>query len=280
MAYAAFLFLSAVQAEIALACASHRGEPGHVEAVGAWLAGIGFGEGDLECGTDAPVSQAATINLAKAGGRPSTLHHQCSGKHAGFLSTARHLGLDPHGYVHRDHPIQKQVSAALSEMTGTDLNAAQCGCDGCGIPTFGVPLAAFARGMARLSDRSGLDPLRELAACKVLDAMVAEPFFVEGTGGFVTDCMTVAGGSVRLKSGAEGVYAAVLPGLGYGVIVKIEDGSMRAAELVMASLLNALGCLDDEQRHLLEPRLQPTLLSAAGCVIGSLRVTPAVRSIA
>lgn len=94
----------------------------------------------------------------------------------------------------------------------------------------------------------GLGPGRAKAAATILDAMAAEPLFVEGTGSFVTDCMAVAGGTVRLKVGVEGVYAAALPHHGYGIALKIEDGAIRAAESAMASLLRSLGCLGQAQQ--------------------------------
>ncbi len=185
--------LSLSRKEIALACASHRGEPAHVDAVRSWLAAAGLDADALECGAHPPLGGAAAAALVRQGVAPSPLHNNCSGKHAGFLCTAVHLGENPRGYIQADHPVQRRVTAALAEMTGADLVAAPCGCDGCGIPTYAMPLRAVARGMARMADTAGLGPERARAAAVILDAMAAEPFFVEGTASFVTDCMTVAG---------------------------------------------------------------------------------------
>jgi L-asparaginase II len=264
------------QREIALACASHLGEPIHVNAVRSWLAAAGLDARALECGAHPPLGDAATAELVHRGMAPSPLHNNCSGKHAGFLCTAVHLGEDPRGYIRADHPVQKRVTAALTEMTGADLMAAPCGCDGCGIPTYAIPLRAIARGMARMVDTASLGPGRARAAAVVLDAMAAEPFFVGGTASFVTQCMTVAGATVRLKVGAEGVYAAALPRHGYGIALKIEDGGTRAAELAMASLLRRLGCFSEEQRHALDTYLHPVVRNVSGREVGLMRVTAAV----
>ena len=262
--------------ELALACASHRGEPPHVEAVGAWLARAGLDGGALECGVHPPRSADAAAALARQDMRPTALHNNCSGKHAGFLCTAVHLGEDPRGYVRPGHPVQRRVADALAEMTGADLRGAPCGCDGCGIPAFAMPLRAIARGMARMADTAGLGPGRGRAAAAILDAMAAEPFFVGGTGTFVTECMAAAGDGVRVKVGAEGVYAAALPRLGYGLALKIEDGAPRAADVAVAALLRRFGCFGEEQERALARFLRPTIHNAAGRPVGTMRAAGAL----
>ena len=262
--------------EIALACASHSGEPEHVAAAQSMLAKAGLDEACLECGVHWPMGEAANRALAAKGQGPSALHNNCSGKHAGFLCTAVHLGEDPRGYVRPGHPVQRRVADALAEMTGADLRGAPCGCDGCGIPAFAMPLRAIARGMARMADTAGLGPGRGRAAAAILDAMAAEPFFVGGTGTFVTECMAAAGDGVRVKVGAEGVYAAALPRLGYGLALKIEDGAPRAADVAVAALLRRFGCFGEEQERALARFLRPTIHNAAGRPVGTMRAAGAL----
>jgi L-asparaginase II len=262
--------------EIALACASHRGESVHVAAVAAWLERIGLGPDDLECGAHPPLNPAAAQALIRAGEAPSALHNNCSGKHAGFLTTARHLGEPTRGYIDADHPVQRRVAAALAAMTGCDLARAPRGIDGCGIPVIGLPLAAMARAMARLADPRGLAGERQTAARRILDAMAAEPLMVDGSGSFTTRVLEAAGAAVRLKPGAEGVFCAALPGLGFGVALKIADGAGRAAEMAMGALLLRLGVLDDAQAAALAPLLRPKLLNVAGRTVGELRPAPAL----
>ena len=262
--------------EVALACASHGGEPAHVEAVRDWLGRAGLDEGAPECGAHPPMYADAAMALARQGARPTALHNNCSGKHAGFLCTAVHLGEDPRGYVRPGHPVQRRVAAALAEMTGADLDAATCGCDGCGIPTYAMPLGAIACGMARMADTSGLGPRRGGAAAAILDAMAAEPFFVGGTGSFVTECMAVAGDAVRVKVGAEGVYAAALPRLGYGLALKIEDGASRAADVAVAALLQRLGCFGEGQERALARFIRPVVRNVVGQPVGTMRAAGAL----
>ena len=262
--------------ELALACASHRAEPPHVKAVEAWLAASGLGPEALECGAHPPSDPAASAELIRRGETPSAVHNNCSGKHSGFICTAVHLGEDPRGYIQPGHAVQRRVSAALADMTGVDLAAAPCGCDGCGIPSYAIPLRALARGMARMVDTGSLGRERARAAETLMAAMGAEPFYVSGTGSFVTECMRAAGAAVRVKTGAEGVYAAALPTLGYGVALKIEDGAGRAAELAMATLLRALRCFGEEQEQALRPFLHPVLRNVAGAPVGTVRPTEAL----
>jgi L-asparaginase II len=263
-------------AEIALACASHRGEPIHVDTVRRWLARASLGPEDLECGSHSPGNPAAAEALIRAGEAPSALHNNCSGKHSGFLTTARHRGEPTRGYIAPDHPVQQRVRAVLEAMSGLDLARAPRGTDGCGIPVIGLPLRGMARAMARLADPQGLAAERAAAAKRILDAMAAAPIMVSGTGGFATVVMTVAGASVRLKPGAEGVYCAALPGLGYGVALKIDDGASRASEVAMGAILEWLGAFTPAQRETLAPRLRPVIKNVAWHEVGTIRPAEAL----
>jgi L-asparaginase II len=265
--------------ELALACASHRGELMHVEKVAGWLAKVGLGEADLECGVHAPGDAASNEALLRADRAPSQLHNNCSGKHAGFLTTARWMREPTRGYIEPEHPVQQRVAAVIGDMAGLDLSRAPRGRDGCGIPLIALPLRALALAMARLADPSCLGEDRRIAAKRVLDAMVAAPLLVDGTGGMTSAVMTVAGASVRLKPGAEGVFCAALPAQGLGVALKIDDGGARAASLAMAAVLDRLGCFSSEQRSSLEPFLSPPLSTVAGKEAGRLRPTATLQSL-
>jgi L-asparaginase II len=261
--------------ELALACASHKGEPAHVEAVEAWPRRIGLGPEALECGVQAPRTQEAASRAILAGTPLNAAYHNCSGKHAGFLCACVARGDEPAGYIDPDHPAQKRVARALAEMTGCDLAAAPMGRDGCGIPTYCMPLRGLATGMARLADPSGLPAERAEAASRIVAAMTREPFYVNGTGGFTTEVMAAAP-AVCVKGGAEGVYAAALPALGLGLALKIDDGAMRAAECAAAHILRALQCFSaDEERRLgrfLEPASRPAgVIRPAAQLLSSLR---------
>ena len=256
--------------EIALACASHRGEPRHVETVTAWLARIGCSVADLECGTHPPSDPKALAELLGARGTPNAAHNNCSGKHAGFLTLARHLGLPTEGYIRFEHGVQQRVLGTLESMTGLDLGGASRGVDGCGIPVIAVPLGNLALAMARLADPADQPEPRQAACARIRAAMAAEPFMISGTGQFCTRVISETGGRALVKTGAEGVFCAALPGAlperGLGIALKIDDGTGRAAEVAMAGLLARFGLLE-AAHELCAPRLS----NRAGAVVGALR---------
>lgn len=244
---------------LALACASHSGEPMHTGRVAAWLARLGLTENDLECGAHAPAGEATS-------GPWSALHNNCSGKHAGFLSVARHLGLPTRGYVERDHPVQQMVTAAIHDLTGAPEHA-PWGIDGCGIPTYALPLAALAAGMARLADPATLPPGRAAAARAIVAAMRAHPELVAGTGRMCSEFMRRVP-DVAIKGGAEGVYTAIIPARGWGIAVKVEDGAKRASEVAVLHVLKAMGLLGGD----MEDWLRPVIHNVAGKAVGDVRV--------
>jgi L-asparaginase II len=226
--------------ELALAQASHSGEPAHVAGVTGMLAAIGLDETALECGSHMPTHSASAAELIRAGQRPNQLHNNCSGKHANFLAVARHLGVDHRGYVGAHHPVQGLIRAALEDLTGAAHEAEECGTDGCSIPTYAVPLSALARGFARFASGAGLPAGRAAAARRIFETAVREPYYVAGTGRFDTDVMTILKGAALVKGGAEGVHCAAIPGRGLGIALKCDDGAPRASDAIMAAVLARL----------------------------------------
>jgi L-asparaginase II len=258
-------------AEIALACASHNGEARHVETVTAWLSRIGLSVADLECGASLPASEDAQRALYAAGGRATATHDNCSGKHAGFLSVARHLGQPTSGYIRYDHPVQQRVIGVIEQMTGLDLTDAPRGTDGCGIPVLGIPLGNLALAMARLGHPHDQPKARREACARICRAMAAEPFMVAGTGRFCTRAIEALAGRALVKTGAEGVYCATIPDQRLGIAVKIDDGARRAAEFVTAHLLKRLGAMDETAAQLLADAIDPVIQSRAGQPVGTIR---------
>jgi L-asparaginase II len=262
-------------AEVALACASHFGEPRHTEAVARWLGRVGLSAQDLECGAHAPYDPATAEAMLRAGQAPSALHNNCSGKHTGFLVTAAHCAEPTRGYVGHDHPVQRRVSATLAALCGVPLAALPWGVDGCGIPTLAMPLAALARGIAQVADPSRLAPARAAAAHRIAGAMAAHPLMIGGANSFASRVTAAMTGVVIAKSGAEGVYTAMLPRLGLGVALKIDDGAPRAAEAALVAVLARVAQLDDGARAQLDAVLAPDLRNRAGKVVGTVRPGPA-----
>ena len=226
--------------ELAVACASHSGDRVHIDAVRSLLAKAGLDESYLACGAHWPVSEQATRELIQAGQRAEAIHNNCSGKHAGMLAAAVHLGLDPRGYERPDHKLQVMIGGIISETCGVALDRSRIGIDGCSVPTFAVPLSALARGFARIGTGEGLPAARASAAKRLVRACFAAPVVVAGEGRFDTVVMSALAPSVFVKGGAEGVHCAALPGLGLGIAVKVDDGAKRGAERALAEVIAAL----------------------------------------
>ncbi|UWQ21452.1 asparaginase [Jannaschia sp. W003] len=226
---------------LALACASHGGEAMHTRGAAEWLADLGLGEADLRCGAHMPYEADAAAALVRAGEAPCQLHNNCSGKHAGFLALSRHLGAGP-DYVEPDHPVQRAVRAAFEEVTGEESPG--YGIDGCSAPNFATRLAGLGAAMGRFAG-AGEGDARGRAMVMLREAMALNPALVAGTGRACTGLMEAMDG-VAVKTGAEGVYVAILPARGLGVALKIADGATRAAEAVAATLLVRLGALDPQ----------------------------------
>lgn len=270
--------------ELALACASHRGEPAHVRTASAMLAKAGLDAAALECGAHWPGNEAASRALAAAGGAPSALHNNCSGKHAGFLcvgclmAAGRDVRGFVRGYVQAEHPVMREVSAAIEAATGCRLADAPRGTDGCSIPTFGIPLRRLAHGFARFGSGVGLGDEHARAARRLRAAVASAPFFVAGSGRFDTRVMERLRERVFCKVGAEGVYCAALPERGLGVAIKIDDGNTaRAAEVTMAAVIEAFVALDDADAAFMRTLSDATLANWNGIEVGHLRATASLR---
>jgi L-asparaginase II len=262
--------------ELAVACASHGGERGHVATVAGMLNRAGLDASALECGAHWPSHQPAAQALAQAGSNATALHNNCSGKHAGFLCAARAMGVGHRGYVAPDHPVQRAVLAVLEDVTGVTLGDAVRATDGCSVPTWAVPLAALARGFARFGSGQGLPADRAAAAARLRAACAARPWHVAGTGRFCTELMQALGVRAFVKTGAEGVFCGAFPEHGLGFAVKCDDGAGRASEVVTAALAaRFLDCSAAE--HVSIGRLMhPTLRNWTGIEVGALRSTEAL----
>jgi L-asparaginase II len=255
--------------ELAVACASHSGDQMHIEAVKSLLAKAGLDESYLACGAHWPISEDTTRELIWARERPRAIHNNCSGKHAGMLATARHLGLDPRGYERPDHPVQVMIARIISETCGFALDPSRMGIDGCSVPTFALPLAALARGFARLGTGEGLPPERASAARRLFHACFSEPAHVAGEGRFDTIVLRALAPSCFTKGGAEGVHCASLLSLGVGIALKVDDGAKRGTELALSEVIAALL---PEARNALSTQLEGETLNWRGIVVG--RVAP------
>ena len=249
--------------DLSLACASHSGEPVHIARVSAWLSRIRCTPADLECGTHAPTNAAAAEALIRAGEAPCTLHHNCSGKHTGFLTLAQHAGWPTEGYTQADHPIQRGALAALAKMAGLESSLWPVVQDGCSAANVFLPLRGLAAAWAKL----GTTPASE----RLIGAMKAHPILMSGHGSPDAAMIGALKGRGVVKTGAEGVYAAVLPERGLGIAVKIDDGATRASVAAITNLLDWLDALEDKEA--VAALRTPPIKGAAGGITGQVQAS-------
>jgi L-asparaginase II len=255
-------------ADIALACASHSGEIRHVEGVRAILGRLDLDEDDLACGAHEPFNESAARELRERGESAGRVHNNCSGKHAGMLALACAHGWQTQGYHEANHPVQQRMLRELSAWSNIVEEDIGLAVDGCGVATFALPIAGLALAFARLAESA-----REHrgAAARVVNAMVAAPEMVGGTGRLCTEMMRVTNGRVFAKVGAEGLYCAGVPGAELGIAIKVEDGAKRAAEPALVAVLHVLGLLTEEEMAALEVFGQPRIYNTRREEVGEMR---------
>lgn len=268
--------------EIAIACASHNGEPIHTETVAGMLEKIGLPESALKCGVHEPFSTEVAERLRAEAGRPTVLHNNCSGKHTGMLALALHIGAPVETYDQIENPIQQLILRAVSKFSDIPADRIALGVDGCGAPVFGVPVRAMALMYARLAappesfDAEGFG----YAARRIFHAMTAHPEIVGGRAERLdTKVMLAGGGQIVSKVGAEGVYTAgVLPSEdwphGLGLALKIEDGEdRRSRPTVVIESLRQLGILNEDALDELAPYSSFVVRNHRGDRVGEVRAS-------
>ena len=228
--------------QLALACASHGGEPEHVAVAESMLRDLGLEEGDLACGPHDPLSPRGARVMRELGDRPSRLHNNCSGKHAAMLARAHTAGWPTQGYEREEHHVQRSALEMMARWSGTPASRIARGVDGCGVVVFGLALEAMARAYARLGAASRRG---EEIPHRIVTALRARPFLFGGTDRFDSVLLEVSGGRILPKVGAEGVHCVALLDEGIGLCVKVEDGALRAQHVAVLRLLQQLGALPD-----------------------------------
>ena len=244
--------------QLAIACASHNGEPRHIEAVRSTLAAAGLDEEELRC----PAAWPLPPQVAATADRPARILHNCSGKHAAMLATSAAKGWPLEDYRSEEHPMQRAVLSTMEVLAARAPR--RTGVDGCGVRTFAYTLAEAAAVFGRLGAR----------APNVLDAMVAHPFLIAGTGRLDTAMMEAAPG-IAIKGGAEGLVCGVIRESGTGFAMKSRDGTQRARDVVTVAVLRMLGALDDPLADALVPHRDPAILGG-GERVGSITVRGAL----
>jgi L-asparaginase II len=265
--------------EIALACASHSGEPIHTVIVASILKKIGLPSSALKCGTHEPFSAEVTRKLREDGEQPNVLQNNCSGKHAGMLALALHLGAPTESYDETDHPVQLAISRTIAQFSGVPAEQIEVATDGCGVPVFGVSIRAMAIMYARLiAPPEEFGPDVGKACRRIVSAMMRYPELIGGTVDRLdTELMRAASGRLISKVGAEGVYTVgVLPcerwSRGLGLALKIEDGDdHRARPTVVIESLRQLGILQNESLPALSRYASFSVRNRRGETVGEVR---------
>lgn len=224
--------------QLALACASHGGEPEHVAIVQGMLGDLGLEEGDLACGPHEPLAARGARLVREAGIRPTRVHNNCSGKHAAMLARAASEGWPTEGYERDDHAVQRGATAEVARWAALPASALIRAVDGCGVVVYGMPLDAMARAYARFAQCTASD---DDVPARIAHAMRTRPFLIGGTDRFDTVLLEETDGNVLAKIGAEGVHSVALLDRGVGLTVKVEDGAPRAQ---YPAVLRALQHLD------------------------------------
>lgn len=254
--------------ELALACASHGGEPEHVTIARAMLRDIGLEEGDLACGAHDPLTRRGARLAQESGEQITRLHNNCSGKHAAMLALARGQQWPVRGYEQSVHPVQTAILRTIARWTGIAAERIEQVVDGCGVVAFGLPLEAMALAFSRLAADACVGG--ELSS-RIFGAMRAHPFLIGGTDRFDTVLLEETGGRVIAKVGAEGIHSVAIPEESLGIAVKVEDGSARAQYPAVLHLLQLLKILPGDLSPRLERFLHTPLHNTRGAVVGEIR---------
>jgi len=267
--------LSMTDQELALACASHSGEPSHLQVLSQWMQRIGLDASQLECGPSLPLDSEAAHEHLRLGGKPGRELHNCSGKHTGMLALSVYLEETVQGYSEYSHVTQQSWMNVLSELSGVNVFDMPWDKDGCGLPAVALPLAAFAKAFLPFTIQcQAAATQRARAAARISAAMRSHPQMVAGSNRCCTASMQ-GGDNLLVKVGAEGVFIAVAIEAGVVIALKADDGANRAAEVMLGAALRQLGLLSSSQYDSLSRWYQPPIVNSQQAVVGSIRPSAA-----
>ena len=264
--------LGLTEEHVALSCASHRAEDFQVALVRDWLGRMGLEENALVCGADLPRGTADQAKILRGGGGPSRVFNNCSGKHCGFLSVARHIGAPVARYHDPAHETQRLYLSTFSELLGRDAATLPRGSDGCSLPALALSIADMARAAARFAAADVAGEARRAAIRRLQAAMRAHPDHLSGRDQATSKIVRATNGRVLLKSGAEGFVVGFVPEQGIGIAIKIADGATRAKMGVLAAIIRRLGLLDQDAAARLAEEVEDPIRDGNGALVGRVAV--------
>jgi len=262
--------------ELAICCGSHSGSSGHVSTVDRMLKRMGLEEADLLCGSHWPSDNKEFDRLKQADKSPSPLHNNCSGKHAGMLAATLAMEASPTEYLHTHHPIQVLIRKHLTLLSGLSEDEFETATDGCGVPTYALPLRSIATAITRLALPQQLPAHLQSAAVQIARAMNRHPDMVQCAGSFNTELLRAGRGCLIAKGGAEGIFVLGLINSGLGIAIKVADGASRAWPPIILALLSRVVELE---QSFLDRFAQPEIRNHHGDRVGHLEAAPVLREV-
>lgn len=257
-------------ADISICMASHSGEEQHISRVRSILNRVGLSEGHLKCGIADPLDKQSHEQLLTSGVGVCPACNECSGVHSGMLTTAVHLGEDLSDYHSIRHPVQQRVMQAVADVTQLDEKNIAIAVDGCGIPTYALPLHHIALAYTRLARPHLAQERYRDALERAANAIVARPEMVTGTNTYTTRLVNLFGGRIIAKEGAQGVYGFADKDSGLGVALKIEDGSPTQIPAVVNRILHELEIGVGGELEMLKKDTNPVLKNVPGQIVGQM----------
>jgi L-asparaginase II len=259
--------------EVAIISGSHSGQPEHIETVRGILAKIGLAESCLKCGTHPPIHKESAYAILRAGGAFSDIHNNCSSKHAGMLALAKHIGapLDE-SYIRPAHPAQRRHLEMTCLLADWPESRVALGVDGCGVPSFAMPLRIMALMFSRMANPEGLPEKVANACARVARADQANPLMVAGLGRYCTDLLNATGKKLLPKGGANGLYCLGVVGRKMGVAVRVDDGDMIGYQAFLIHLLRSLDVLTDAEVKALDKWAYLKVDNERKEIVGSVEV--------
>ena len=258
--------------EIAIMCGSHNGQAEHLRVVQAILTKIGATENDFDCGIHNPWLEPDVKQLYILNQKPTQLHNNCSGKHAGFLALCKLINAPLDGYLNPEHPAQKLVKAAIAQVCEYPEEQLVLGLDGCSAPVYAMPAYNMAVGYKNLGE-STFSTERKNACHIVVEAMAHHAFMVAGDTRYDTEMMDALGSEVMGKVGAEGVFGITFHNTKkLGVCIKIDDGKMHPQYAVAQKIIAASGLFSKEQLLPLQKFQHDDITNHAKRVTGYFKV--------
>lgn len=257
---------------IALSCASHWGQEVHISVLSNFLKSINCTVNDLECGAHRPYDEAAYVKMLQAGQTFSSAHSNCSGKHTGFLAVCKHLGLPTQGYINYQHPLQEALRQLQSKVFDFDFHKADWGIDGCGIPTYRLPLSKVAWAQLLFLKESANKEAWQEASEQIVRSLTLHPELISGAKMICSEIIAKTKGAVICKDGAEGVFIAALREQGLVIAFKIRDGAYRASIALMPELLHHFGAINSSALQELRQIVGSKIKNIVGKEVGEIRV--------